>query len=147
MAGSCGSRSLRFATRVNMSTRNLPPSIFAIVMATGIVAIAADGAGMPVIAWILFGLDVLLYPLLWGLLLARCRWHRDALRGDLRSHAKAPGFFTIVAATCILGNQFVLLGVSRSAGLWLWVAGVGFWVGLTYTVLPWLMEQEEKPPL
>ncbi|SIN82651.1 Tellurite resistance protein TehA [Singulisphaera sp. GP187] len=130
-----------------MSTRNLPPSIFAIVMATGIVAIAAKGAGMPAVAWPLFGLNVLLYPLLWGLLITRCRWHHDAVRDDLRSHAKAPGFFTIVAATCILGNQFVTLGVSPSAGLWLWVAGVGFWVGLTYTVLPWLMEQEEKPPL
>lgn len=125
----------------------MPPSIFAMVMATGIVAIAANGAGMPAVAWTLFGLNVLLYPLLWGLLIVRCRWHHAAFRDDLRSHARAPGFFTIVAATCILGNQFVTLGVSRFVGLWLWGAGVCFWVGLTYTVLPWLMEQEEKPSL
>lgn len=130
-----------------MSTRNLPPSIFAMVMATGIVAIAAHGTGMPAVAWTLFGLNLLLYPVLWGLLIARGLRHGNNLHADLRSHAKAPGFFTIVAATCILGNQFVLLGVSKTAGLWLWGAGLSFWILLTYTVLPWLMEQEEKPAL
>lgn len=130
-----------------MNARDLPTNIFAIVMATGIVSTAANGAGMAAVAWVLFGINVLLYPLLWGLLGARCLWHRDAFRADLRSHATAPGFFTIVAATCILGNQFILLGGFRSAAHWLWVAGLLFWVGLTYTILPWLMEQDEKPSL
>src|SRR5262249_15348501 len=130
-----------------LSPRTLPPNIFALVMATGIVSLAANGAGYPFLARGLFWLNVGFDLLLWGLFGVRMVRHREALAADFRSHAKAPGFFTLVASTCVLGNQCVLLAGAPAAGVALWVVGLVLWCGLTYTMLPGLMEAENKPPL
>src|SRR5262245_58015405 len=90
-----------------LGVRGLPPNIFAVVMATGIVSLAADGAGHPFVARALFWLNVGLYAVLSVLLLTRVLRHRADLVADLRSHSKAPGFFTLVAGPCVLGNQCV----------------------------------------
>src|SRR5262245_49971243 len=73
--------------------KDLPPNAFAMVMATGIVSLAADGGGQPLLARALFWLNVGLYAALWVLLLDRALRHRDRLAADLGNHAKAPGFF------------------------------------------------------
>ena len=128
-----------------LSVRGLPPNIFAIVMATGIVALAANGAGYRLLAHALFWLNAGLYAVLWALLITRARRHWAALAADLKSHAKAPGFFTLVAAPCVLGSQCVLLHGAVAAGLALWVVAVLFWLVLSYTMIPGLMEGAEKP--
>ncbi len=128
-----------------LSVRDLPPNIFAVVMATGIVSVAANGAGFPLLAHGLFWLNVGLYPVLSLLLLLRALRHRAALVTDLKSHAKAPGFFTLVAAPCVLGNQCVLLYGAVAAGLALLLAGGLFWLALSYVMMPGLMEGTEKP--
>ena len=127
------------------SVRDLPPNIFAVVMATGIVSLALHGAGYYVIAHTLFGLNVGLYAALLVLLLTRVLRYRGNLTADLRSHAKAPGFFTLVAAPCVLGNQFVLLWGVSAAGLALLIVGIIFWLALSYAMLPGLMEGAVKP--
>ena len=48
-----------------LSLRDLPPNLFAMVMATGIVSLAAADAGLRAIAYGLFWLNVGLYPVLW----------------------------------------------------------------------------------
>jgi tellurite resistance protein TehA-like permease len=53
----------------------------------------------------------------------------------------------VVAATGILGSQWVQLSGAANLGLGLWVAGLVLWFGLTYTVLPLLMEGRVKPAL
>src|SRR5437660_754194 len=55
------------------------------------------------------------------------------------------GFFTLVAAPCVLGNQCVLLLGVSAAGLALWIVGVAFWLALTYAMIPGLMEGAAKP--
>jgi tellurite resistance protein TehA-like permease len=127
------------------SVRELPPNIFAMVMATGIVSLALNGTGYPVLAHFLFWLNVGLYAALSLLVALRAVRYRADLSSDLKSHAKAPGFFTLVAAPCVLGNQCVLLHGAGTAGLALWVVGVVFWVALTYAMLPGLMEAVAKP--
>ena len=77
----------------------------------------------------------------------RCIRHWSAVCTDLTSHARAPGFFTIVAATGVLGNGGVLLHDSPESGLALWAAALVLWTGLSYTILPALIEAEEKPEL
>ena len=124
-----------------LSVRHLPPNIFAMVMATGIVSLGLNGAGYPFLADVLFWLNAGLYAVLWVLLLTRVLRYRAHLAADLRSHAKAPGFFTLVAAPCVLGNQCVLLFGVSAAGLALWVVGVAFWLALTYAMVPGLMEK------
>ena len=116
-------------------------------MATGIVSLALNGAGWALAARALFWLNVGLYAVLGILLLVRVLRYRAHLAADLGSHARAPGFFTLVAAPCVLGNQCVLLLGVSAAGLALWVVGVLFWLALTYAMLPGLMEAEVKPRL
>jgi len=127
--------------------RELSPSIFAVVMATGIVSLALDGAGWPVVARALFWLNAVVYAVL-GLLLVICVLrYRAHLAAQLGSHAQAPAFFALVAAPCVLGSQCVLLLGASAAGLALWVVGLLFWLVLTYAMLPSLMEATAKPKL
>jgi tellurite resistance protein TehA-like permease len=131
--------------KTGVSVRGLPPNIFAAVMATGIVSLALNGAGYRLLAVALFWLNAGLYAVLLALLFARALRYRADLAADLASHTKAPGFFTLVAAPCVLGNQCVLLLDASAAGLALWVVGVVFWVTLSYAMLPGLMEGPAKP--
>src|SRR5262245_4727235 len=131
--------------RAGLNVRGLPPNIFAMVMATGIVSLALNGAGHCLLAHILFWLNVGLYPILLVLLLLRALRYRADLAADLTSHARAPGFFTLVAWPCVLGNQCVLLFSSTEAGMALWIVGLVAWVPLTYAMLPGLMEVAVKP--
>jgi tellurite resistance protein TehA-like permease len=129
------------------SVPDLPPSIFAVVMATGIVALAVNAAGWPAGGHALFWVGLAAYGVLWALTAARCVRHWPAVRTDLTAHAKAPGFFTVVAATGVLGNGCVLLHDAPGPGLALWVAAIALWAVLSYTILPGLMEVEDKPDL
>jgi tellurite resistance protein TehA-like permease len=126
---------------------DLPPSIFAVVMATGIVSLAALRTGKPLVAEVLFWLNLAAYAVLWVLFLARCGWHRARVAEDLRTHSRAPGFFTIAAGTCVLGSQCVALHGAAAAGAALWAVGIAAWFALTYAMLPGLMQGEAKPPL
>ena len=130
---------------LGVTVRNLPPNIFAMVMATGIVSLAANGAGYTFVAHALFWLNAGLFVTLSVLLLVRILHHRADLAADLRNHSKAPGFFTLVAGPCVLGNQCMLLFGASEAGLALWIVGVLFWLALSYGMLPGLMEGAEKP--
>lgn len=125
---------------------NLPPNIFAIVMATGIVSLAASSAGFPSIADGLFLLNAVLYPILLFLFMARIVIARHAILADFANHAKAPGFFTMVAGPCVLGNQVVLLEDWPVAATILLGIGLAHWVICTYLMLPGLMTAEVKPP-
>jgi tellurite resistance protein TehA-like permease len=128
-----------------LSVRDLPPNIFAIVMATGIVSLASHGAGWPRLANGLFLLNIALFPGLLALFIARVLRHPAELLADFHSHAKAPGFFSLVAAQCVLGSQFALLPRAAAIGLALWVGGAAVWFALSYVMVPALMEGTEKP--
>ncbi|MBL0213416.1 MAG: tellurite resistance/C4-dicarboxylate transporter family protein [Myxococcales bacterium] len=123
------------------------PAYFALVMATGIVSLACEVVGLHPVAVALFALNLGFYPLLWGLLIARVIRHRDRVRADLVHHARAVGFFTIVAATCVLGSQCLIVGDSLTAALGLWFAGIVLWAVLIYGVFAILTVKTEKPAL
>jgi tellurite resistance protein TehA-like permease len=114
---------------------DLSPAYFAMVMATGIVSLAAHMMGLPTIAAALFGLNVAVYTVMWLLTILRIVWFRDLVLRDLVDHQRGPGFFTAVAASCILGGEFVLLASSYYIALVLWSLGITLWVQLTYTIL------------
>src|SRR5262249_57936192 len=85
------------------------PGYFALVMATGIVSIASLFAGFPTLAHGLLWLNLFFYAALWVLTLTRLVRYREAFVADLTSHARSVLFLTMVAATCVLGNQVALL--------------------------------------
>ena len=123
------------------------PAYFALVMATGIVSLACHVTGWDLIARGLFYLNLAFYPALWVLTIARVVRHRDRVVADLLHHGRSVGFFTAVAATCVLGSQCLLIGESFSAASALWFAGIGLWAVLTYAIFTIITVKTEKPAL
>jgi tellurite resistance protein TehA-like permease len=62
-------------------------------------------------------------------------------------HDRAVGFFTIVAATCVLGSQWFVIGDAWTLAAWLWAAGIVLWAGITYTIFAVLTVKSLKPSL
>jgi tellurite resistance protein TehA-like permease len=125
----------------------LHPAYFALVMATGIVSIATQLLGLRAVAVTLYALNVVFYATLWGLTLARILRHRDRVVADLLHHGRCVGFFTTVAATCVLGSQSLVVAELSSVALALWRVGIALWVLLTYGIITILTVKAEKPPL
>ena len=127
--------------------RELSPAYFGLVMATGIVSLASDMMGHTRIAQALFVLNIVQYVALWAAYLLRMWQFPRRFFGDMTDHAKGPGYFTLVAATCILASQFILLHDDVSIGLAMWVLAVALWFALTYTIFMAFTVKAEKPPL
>lgn len=125
----------------------LHPAYFAVVMATGIVSIACHLLGFVWLARGLFGLNVVLYPTLWALTLARLTLHRTRVIEDFLHHGRSVGFFTTVAATNMFGTQCLLIGAMPQAAFVLWLVGVFLWVLLTYAIFTVITIKAEKPSL
>ena len=123
------------------------PAYFALVMATGIVSIASQLLDVPLVPKALFALNVVFYPALWVLTVVRAFRHRARFVADLSHHGRAVGFFTIVAATCVLGSQCLIIGEAPTVAFWLWVLGIVLYVVLVYSVFAILTVKEQKPPL
>jgi tellurite resistance protein TehA-like permease len=116
-------------------------------MATGSVSTACYLLGMVSVAWVLFQANIIFYGFLWFLTLIRLRYHRLRLIADLVDHSRGPGFFTLVAGTCVLGIQFVVLLGDFTTALWLWSLGVLLCFILMYTFFLAAMVREPKPSL
>jgi hypothetical protein len=54
---------------------------------------------------------------------------------------------TVVAATSLVGDQFVLIASNRSIAAGLWLASVVLWVGLIYAFFVVVTIKPVKPPL
>jgi tellurite resistance protein TehA-like permease len=126
---------------------SLNPSYFALVMATGIESLACRLLEMPGLAHVLFWLNVVAFVILWGLTFARLAIFPRRVWADVTDHRRGVGFFTAVAATCVLGTQFLLIAEWRSAAIVLWSVGIALWLMLTYTIFTSLAVKEVKPSL
>lgn len=91
------------------AVKDLSPAYFAMVMATGIVSISAHLLGMSWIALVMFRLNIGTYLILWLFSILRLIWFPRRFFGDMMEHKHASGFFTMVASSCILGSQFLLI--------------------------------------
>jgi len=127
--------------------RTLHPAYFALVMATGIVSIAAQLLHVPFIPQLLLGINVLAFAVLWGLTIVRIvRYPRDVI-ADIADHQRGVGFFTAVAATSVLGSQLVIVANGERFGFAFWIATLVLWVVLVYAVFTALTVKEVKPTL
>ncbi|VCU72057.1 putative membrane protein/MT1776 [Pigmentiphaga humi] len=127
--------------------RELSPAYFGLVMATGIVSLASDMMGHAHLARGLFDLNIAQYGLLWLAYLLRAWYFPRRFVGDMTDHARAPGYFTLVAATGILASQFILLRNDMATGFVMWALAVTLWVLLTYTIFTAFTIKSGKPPL
>jgi tellurite resistance protein TehA-like permease len=125
----------------------LHPAYFALVMATGIVSLACHFFKLVDLAYALFFINITAYIILWMLYLARAALFWPQFAADWVSHKRAFGFFTIVAATNVLGSQFLLLADNPVLAIALWWIGLGLWFGCTYGIFVLLAVQTRKPSI
>src|SRR5262249_60217632 len=100
---------LRFEHARRDDLKTLHPAYFALVMATGIVSIATNLHGVPVLPKLLFWLNALFLAGLAAATVARMLRYPREFAADIQSHARGVGFFTSVAATALFGPDLVLL--------------------------------------
>jgi len=132
---------------IKQAAADLFPGYFALVMATGIVALAAHLLGMSFMARSLFFLNLAFYLLLCGLTLLRVAIYFPRLLADLKDHARGPGFFTLVAGTCVLGTQMVVQMESYRLAAGLWLLGLVLWLLVMYTFFTAVVIRQDKPTL
>lgn len=133
--------------RLAGAVEHLFPGYFALVMATGIVSTAAYLLQMPRIAWALLGITAVAYAVLTVMLAIRLVAYFPRVLADLNSHARGPGFFTVVAGTCVLGSGIVILTGRAGAAHALWIAGIVLWVVVMYAFFTATVVRASKPTL
>ena len=130
-----------------VSVEHFPPASFALVMATGIVSIGAWQFDLAMLAVALFAFNVAAYVAVACLTALRLIRYPRLLLADMTDHRLGPGFFTAVAASCILGSQFLLIAGSLAAASAFLALGTALWVGLTYTIFAAFTVKRDKPAL
>ena len=123
------------------------PANFAIVMATGILGVAAQQQGHEGLGRFVLAVALLAWAAVAALNIGRIVSHPQRMLADLRSHQRAPGFLTAVAGTSVLGSLWLLLGLREDVSALFGVVAGLLWVGLTYGILIALTVQRDKPLL
>ena len=134
-------------TVLKRSVETLHPAYFAMVMATGVVAIAANWFGIRWISVPLGLLNIAVCAVLAVMTVARVLFYPSAFWRDLTDHTRGVGFFTIVAGTAVLGTQFILIFGDYETAAVLWFASILLWTGFTYAIFTALTVKEHKPTL
>lgn len=129
------------------AAEDLFPGYFALVMATGALSIAIQLLGFAVVAQALLVFNLAAYAVLWCLVLTRLACFPRKLLADLVDHGRGPGFFTLVAGTCVLGTQMVVVGNAPGVALWLWGAGIALWILVMYAFFTAVTVRARKPSL
>ncbi|SFR56461.1 Tellurite resistance protein TehA [Marinobacter daqiaonensis] len=129
------------------AAKGLFPGYFAVVMATGATSIASSLLGYRYIALFLLIANCLAYLLLCVLTLVRVIRFPRSIVNDMVDHARGPGFFTLVAGTCILGSQFQVLLDWSGVAIAFWWAGLALWSIIMYLFFIAVTTRREKPAL
>lgn len=137
----------RFGRLILDGAESLFPGYFALVMATGVVSIACQFLGLRPIALALVLVNWIAYPVLWTLTFIRIFRFRELLVRDISDHQRAPGFFTIVAGTCVLGTQSMIVLKAAEIANALWWLGLCLWFGIMYVFFTAVTVRKRKPTL
>jgi tellurite resistance protein TehA-like permease len=123
------------------------PGYFALVMATGIIAVAAAQQEISWLAEILYLIAATAYIVLATLTVIRVVAFNAAFAADLTSHAKGFAFLTTVAATNVLGSASAVVHGWWDLAWILWWASIGLWAVLLYSTLIAVVLRGNKPDL
>jgi tellurite resistance protein TehA-like permease len=125
----------------------MSPAYFGLVMATGIVSMAAFMMEHRALALGLFYLNLGQYVVLSVLYGLRAWYYPRRFFGDMVAHLTGPSYFTTAAGTAILASQFMVLQENIAVGKFLWLLAILLWVCLTYTIFTAFTVRSEKPTL
>jgi tellurite resistance protein TehA-like permease len=123
------------------------PGYFALVMATGIIAVAASQQEITWLADGLYAVAAAAYVVLLVLVGLRLARFPRLVVDDITSHTKGFAFLTIVAGTNVLGGASVVIHGWWDLGWVLWWASLAFWVVLLYSALIAAVLKGPKPGL
>jgi tellurite resistance protein TehA-like permease len=132
---------------VATAVAGLHPAYFAMVMATGILAVACQLLRIPTLPRLLLFLNLAAFAVLWMLTLLRIVRFPGKFFGDFASHQRGPGFFTTVAATSVIGTQLVVQLGSMEIARALWWTALALWLVITYAVFTAITTKVDKPSL
>ena len=138
---------VRFERGRRDDLKTLHPACFAMVMATGIVAVSAHLHGMPLVAVVLFWLNALFLAGLLAGTVARAALYPQAMVSDIRSRGRGLGFLTIVAALSVFGTQLDLQMGQPWLAAMIWVGAAAVGAVMTYGLLAVLVALPDKPRL
>jgi tellurite resistance protein TehA-like permease len=127
--------------------KELQPAYFALVMATGIISIAAFDFGLSWLAFALFAISAIAYAVLVVLTAGRAVRYPRLLFADMTDHRIGPGFFTAVAASSVLGSESLLIAGNLAAASILLGLAIVLWIVLTYTIFTAFTVKRNKPSL
>lgn len=132
---------------IKRASANLFPGYFALVMATGALSIGTFLLGMHTISKLLLYFNMAAYLVLWFLTLFRLFIYFPKLKADLTSHTLGPGFFTLVAGTCVFGSQLIIVANNYTVAVILWALGILLWFIVMYTFFFAVTVRKNKPNL
>jgi len=127
--------------------RDLYPGAFAMVMATGICAIAAQQHRATWLADGLYGVAAVMFVVLVVLLVLRAARYPRALWADLTRHEQGFAFLTVVAATNVLADAAAVVHGWWALTAALAAVSVPLWLVLVYVPLSAVVLGSRKPGL
>jgi tellurite resistance protein TehA-like permease len=126
---------------------DLFPGYFALVMATGIISIAAHLLGMTTLAVALLLVNIVAFAVLSLLLIIRILKFFPRVKQDMADHVRGPGFFTVIAGTCVLGTELIIVVGRTTTATVLWLIALLLWVLIMYGFFFAVTIREDKPSL
>lgn len=132
---------------LSRAAAELFPGYFALVMATGIISIACFLLGMRAVSFVLLFINAVAYIVLCFLLLIRLLFFFSRVKTDITDHVRGPGFFTVVAGTCVFGSAVLIVLDRYRPALVLWFAGIALWILIMYTFFTAVTVRESKPSI
>src|SRR5215471_4294823 len=132
---------------ISRAAADLFPGYFALVMATGIISIACFLLEMKTIAIAFLIINVVAYVVLWLLLLIRLFFFFSRVKADINDHVRGPGFFTVVAGTCVLGSELIIVIDRYRFAAALWFLGLFLWLLIMYTFFTAMTVRDHKPSI
>ncbi len=136
-----------FRENFDLLNEGLASANFAMVMSTGIVSVALHLLGCQWGAMLLYAINIIMFLVLWPLYILKLVKYPRRMLADFAGHLSGPGFLTIVAGTCILGNQFAVLSQNYTAALWLFWLGVACWLFILWGTFYFIFTKDPKPPV
>jgi len=123
------------------------PGYFALVMATGIIAVGAAQQDLRVVAEVLYAIAAIAFAVLVALTAARVARYPRRVYDDLTHHSTGFSFLTTVAAVNVLGSGAVVIHQAWTVAWIAWVISLVLWVVLIYPPLLGVIIGSPKPPL
>jgi tellurite resistance protein TehA-like permease len=131
---------------ITNSIKGLHPAYFAMVMSTGIISIASKFLGFTGIAYALFYINIVAYAIILPFQIIRALMFWDNLYKDLCNPKLSLVFFTIVAATNVLGAQFITIVNQPEIAKIFWYFGIFLWVTISLFAFSILFIKCEEGP-